>query len=266
MLKKMQDNQDHMQIEIKLLNDELKEKASNKEMIETNHKIARVFNNTDKLITALKGDFTINTTKNAIFEQKMQESLDIQDTKAGAFQKLFNAFENKSTRVDKMLSEHSLRFENYAINMQINKWQDKNEVVHDTGDVSKAVVNKMQAMVDEVSLKVHRHSNDQLEINDKIGDLETKIMLLIQAAKNHSSGTENTNIFDGIGDIVTAVDHLQETMKGQYAKLNEFKEVEQHVDTLKKFHKDAQEETVKELKLKKELEDLLETMQLSNTK
>ena len=79
-------------------------------------------------------------------------------------------------------------------------------------------------MVETISLKVHRHGDDQLQIQEKIGDLETKVILLIQGAKNHNEGRDNTHFFEGIGDVISAVDHFKEMMRGQYAKLTEFKE------------------------------------------
>ena len=45
-LKKITDRQKEMEVEIKLLKDEMKEKGSMREMEETNLRVARVFNNT----------------------------------------------------------------------------------------------------------------------------------------------------------------------------------------------------------------------------
>lgn len=265
-LKKMQDKQKEMQIELKLLKDELAEKASTKELLDTNHKVARVFNHTDNLIIALKEEFKSITAKNTEFGIKINEDLIKQDDKLTEFKKVFKDLENKSYRVDQVLIDHSLRFENYLMHEEMQKWQEKHDEQPDKEEVSKVVVDKIQEMIDSVALKVHRHSDSQLQIQDKIGDLETKVILLIQAAKNHAKGKDNSNLFDGIGDVVSAVDYFKEMMKGQYAKLTEFKEVEQYVETLNRFQKETHEEKAKKLKANEELEEKLEDMKIKSDK
>lgn len=109
---------------------------------------------------------------------------------------------------------------------------------------------KVEASLDDVSLRVHRYSDDQLVIQEKLKDLETKIILLIQAAKNSAEGKSNSNIFDGIGDVVSAIDYLKDMMKGQYAKISEFREVEKSVELLNNFYLDTQQNKPKEIKEK----------------
>jgi len=50
LLKRITDKQNEMDVELKLLKNEMKEKASAKEMNDTNLRVARVFNNTDNTI------------------------------------------------------------------------------------------------------------------------------------------------------------------------------------------------------------------------
>lgn len=265
-LKKMQDKQKEMQIELKLLKDELADKASSKEMLETNHKVARVFNHTDKLMISLKEEFKTLTAKNLEFEIKIKSDLEKQDDNLNEFKKVFKDLENKSYRVDKVLIDHSLKFENYVNHVEIQKWQEKHDEQPEKEEVSKVVVDKIQEMIDSVALKVHRHSDSQLQLQDKIGDLETKVILLIKAAKNSANGKDNSTLFDGIGDVISAVDYFKEMMKGQYAKLTEFKEVEQYVETLNRFQKETQEEKAKKLKANEELEERLEDMKIKSDK
>lgn len=122
-----------------------------------------------------------------------------------------------------------------------NKEEEKEEVTF-------PLFQKVEASLDDVTLKVHRYSDDQLVIQEKLKDLETKVILLIQAAKNAADGKSNSNIFDGIGDVVSAIDYLKDMMKGQYAKLSEFREVEKSVDLLNNFYLDTQQNKVKEIK------------------
>ena len=89
-----------------------------------------------------------------------------------------------------------------------------------------------------MEVKMHRKNNDHLKFQEQLGDFDTKLILLIQAAKNNAEGKDVSNLFDGIGDVISAVDHFKEMMKGQYAKLAEFKEIENSVESLLKFKSD----------------------------
>lgn len=129
-----------------------------------------------------------------------------------------------------------------------------------------AVVQKVESMLEDVMVKVHRHSDDQLILQEKMGDIETKIILLIQAAKNSSEGKDNSHIFDGIGEVVTAVDHFKDMMKGQYAKLSEYKETETQVETLNRFYRDYQDEKRRELKEKDALQEKIEDIKILSQK
>ena len=119
---------------------------------------------------------------------------------------------------------------------------------------------KLESSLDEVTLRIHRHSDDQLEMQEKLKDLETKTILLIQAAKNSIEGKSNTHIFDGIGDVVTAIDYLKDMMKGQYAKISEFKEVEKSVDSLNNFYLETQQNKAKEIKEKEALVERIDDL------
>ena len=113
-------------------------------------------------------------------------------------------------------------------------------------------------MMDTVALKVHRHSDDQIQLQEKIGDLDTKVILLCQAAKNSIDGKDNSHMFDGIGDVVSAVDHFKDMIKTQYAKLSEFKETEKQVEYLNNFYMESQKQKRQE---HKDREEVLEKFQ-----
>lgn len=122
-------------------------------------------------------------------------------------------------------------------------------------EVTLELFKNLEHMVEDVATKMHRHQDEYLAAHEKIGDLETKVILLIQAAKNYSKGKDSSHLFDGIGDVVSAVDYLKESMKSQYAKLTEFKETEQTVEILNKFYLETIEEKMNEEKKREELND-----------
>lgn len=85
---------------------------------------------------------------------------------------------------------------------------------------------------------MQRNNEERSIFKEQLENFETKIILVIQAVKNNSEGKDNTSLFEGFGDVMSAVDHFKEMMKGQYAKLSEFKEIEKSVESLTKFHSD----------------------------
>ena len=96
----------------------------------------------------------------------------------------------------------------------------------------------LEKKIEEMGLKVHRNSNEHLKFQEQLGDFDTKMILLIQAAKNSAEGKDVSHLFDGLGDVISAVDHFKEIMKGQYARLAEFKEIENSVESLIRFKSD----------------------------
>jgi hypothetical protein len=212
----------------------------------------------------MKENFNQVVHQNSQFRLKVRQDMESHNKKFEDIKGLIKQLENKTVRIDKTISEHELELQNYMISVEHQKWIDKHKEEQEKEEVSMAIVQKMENYMEEVALKVHRHSDDQLEMQDKLGDLETKIILLIQAAKNSIEGKDITNIFDGIGDVVSAVDYFKEFMKSQYAKLTEFKETENLVDSLNRFKAESQENRVKELKEKEELLDKIEDLKLKN--
>ena len=182
------------------------------------------------------------------FEKSQADSIDYSKL-------LIKELEKKWLRIDDTISKHRLDFENYMNCTEKSRWEDKHKSETEKQEVTFPLFQKLETSIGDVSIKVHRQSDDQLAVNEKLSDLETKIILLIQAAKNSSEGKPTAHIFEGIGETISAVDHLKEQMKGQYAKLTEFKEVEKSVETLNNFYIEYKEEKIKD---KKKNDELLE--------
>ena len=176
---------------------------------------------------------------------------------------LIKELEKKSIRIDNTVSQHRLDFENYINWFEKYRWEDKHKAEEEKHEINFALVEKLETSVEEISTKVHRQINDNLAVNEKLSDLETKIILLIQVAKS-STGGDSSHIFDGIGEVMSAVDYLKESMNSQYAKLTEFKEAEKSVETLNNFYLEEQEEKIRQAKEKEKLmekfQDLKDSM------
>ncbi|CAI2383440.1 unnamed protein product [Moneuplotes crassus] len=272
MLTNILKSQNELQIEMKLLKESMGGKAGPEMIEKTNSKVAWIATNTENQLQKLtaKVDSNFRMTQHKI-EQNLASYTSLsgkvheQQMKFKEFDEICKDLEQKSIRTDTRIDDQICDFENYKMDIEMQKWKE-NDKKKDNEDVSQAVVQKIEEMVSSVSKKVHHQGDTQIKLNDKIGDLETKVILLIQAAKNKKAGKEDPNLFDGVGEVVSAVDHLKEKMRSQYTQLTEFKEIEQKVEILNKFYLDEKEFKSEQEKAKEELEDRLSDMKIEAEK
>ncbi|CAI2383979.1 unnamed protein product [Moneuplotes crassus] len=272
MLTNILKRQNELDIELKLMKDSMNEKISPGDIEKTNSKLTWLVNNTENQIQKLSAKVDSNSRST---EYKLEQQLAMNSSLSGKvheqaqknkeFNEIFKDLEAKSVRTDARIDDHILQFENYKMHSETARWKALNEK-QDNEEVSQAVVQKIEDMVDSVSKKVQRQSSAHTQFQDKIGDLETKVILLIQAAKNSKAGKDNSSLFEGVGDVVSAVDHLKEMMRGQYAQLTEFKECEQQVEILNKFFLDEKEFKIQQEKAKNELEDRISDIRAESDK
>ena len=203
------------------------------------------------LSNKVKDSFLNVNSQNVTFEKKLQADIQSQNEAIKNMKSLFCLLEDKTVRIDNLIGKNNLKFQNYVNWVENQKWDEKHKKEEVDDAVSTAVVKKIEEMMDTVALKVHRHSDDQIQLQEKIGDLDTKVILLCQAAKNSIDGKDNSHMFDGIGDVVSAVDHFKDMIKTQYAKLSEFKETEKQVEYLNNFYMESQKQKRQSTKIEK---------------
>lgn len=214
-----------------------------------------MFNNNDNVIKKIKSSFEDLKNENRKFQTKIESKEQAHINTTQDIRNLITDLDRKCDHLDQDIRANKLEFENYRNYVEKEKWEEKHNKKEDEDEISTAFVNKIDEMTKDIALKVHRHSDDQLLLKEKTEDLETKVIILTQAAKNSIEGKPNTHIFDGIGDVIAAVDHFKQMMKAQYTPINEFKETEKVVEDLNKFYMDTQQTKLKE---KKEREELIE--------
>lgn len=121
LLKKISDQQNSLDIEIKLIKDTLKTKANNKDMDETNIRVARVFNSTEKQIEKLSGNIKYMEKQNYEFKKNVDVIVETQKGTIEYSRRLINELEHKWWRIDSNISQQKLEFENFRNHEEIQK-------------------------------------------------------------------------------------------------------------------------------------------------
>lgn len=111
-------------------------------------------------------------------------------------QSLKDLEENMEKMIEKVLKEEE------------GEGEDKKDSILDQ-DSFKEFKEETDKHFEVMRKKIFLNEEKIMNQNERVGDIDTKVLVLLHATKNIQEGKDTKEIFDGMGDIISVLENLK---------------------------------------------------------